>query len=109
MNAKGVFIAQAVRGPVLLITIGTLFAMHQAGVLPIERTWPLILIVLGIMKLIERMVVPQFPYGQQPYAQPPYGQPPYGQPPYGQPYTPPAGQPGHAPPPPPPAPERPRQ
>jgi cell wall-active antibiotic response 4TMS protein YvqF len=86
VNAKGFFLAQAVRGPIMLITIGALFAMHQAGILSFARTWPLILIVLGVMKLIERMAAPRLPYpppyGQPPYSQPPYGQPPYGQPPY---------------------------
>jgi hypothetical protein len=47
---------QAIRGPVLLITLGVLFAIHQAGVLSFARTWPLILIVIGLMKLLERMV-----------------------------------------------------
>ena len=89
MNNRGFFLAQAIRGPIMLITIGALFAMHQAGVLTFERTWPLILIVLGIMKLIERMAAPRVPFGQPPYAQPQYGQPPYGQPPYGQPPYPP--------------------
>jgi hypothetical protein len=46
--------AQAIRGPILLITVGILFAIHQAGVLPFSRTWPLVLIVVGVMKLIER-------------------------------------------------------
>jgi hypothetical protein len=60
--------AQAIRGPILLITVGILFAIHQAGVLPFSRTWPLVLIVVGVMKLIERMFVQQ----QQP---PPPGGP----------------------------------
>jgi len=81
VNGRGFFIAQAVRGPVMMITIGVLFAMHQAGVLSFSRTWPLILIVLGIMKLIERMVAPRVIYNQPPYPQAPYGQPPYPPPP----------------------------
>jgi hypothetical protein len=48
---------QAIRGPILLITLGVLFAIHQAGVLSFARTWPLILIVIGLMKLAERMVM----------------------------------------------------
>jgi len=43
----------------MLITVGVLFAIHQAGVLSFSRSWPLILIVVGIMKLIERMYTPQ--------------------------------------------------
>jgi Domain of unknown function (DUF5668) len=62
MNNRTAQFAQAVRGPVLLITVGTLFAIHQAGILPFFRTWPLILIVVGVMKLLERLyVAPQPP------------------------------------------------
>jgi uncharacterized membrane protein len=59
MNSRRALFAQAVRGPILLITIGVLFAMHQAGVLHFSRTWPLIIIVIGVLKLIERMAMPQ--------------------------------------------------
>lgn len=85
MNVRAHLVAQAVRGPILLITIGILFAMHQAGVASFARTWPLILIVLGVMKLIERMVMPPGP------PIPPYMPPPYTDP-YGpQPPSPPGG------------------
>lgn len=56
-NRKALFI-QAIRGPILLITIGILFALHQDGGIPIYRTWPLIIIVIGLMKLMERTVTP---------------------------------------------------
>jgi uncharacterized membrane protein len=59
MNSRQALFAQAIRGPILLITIGVLFAMHQAGVLHFSRTWPLIIIVIGVLKLIERMAMPQ--------------------------------------------------
>ena len=58
MNSKTALFAQAIRGPILLITIGILFAIHQAGGLPIYRSWPLIIIVIGVMKLIERTAAP---------------------------------------------------
>jgi hypothetical protein len=58
VNNRRALFAQAIRGPILLITIGILFALHQAGVLPIYRSWPLILIVIGLMKLLERTVAP---------------------------------------------------
>ncbi len=57
---RGALFLQAIRGPILLITIGTLFAIHQAGVLSFSRTWPLIIIVVGLMKLFERMAMRQF-------------------------------------------------
>lgn len=58
MNNRTALFAQAIRGPILLITIGILFAIHQAGGIPISRTWPLIIIVVGVMKLIERTAAP---------------------------------------------------
>jgi Domain of unknown function (DUF5668) len=61
MNSRRALFAQAIRGPILLITIGVLFAMHEAGVLHFSRTWPLIIIVIGVLKLIERMAMPQRP------------------------------------------------
>jgi Domain of unknown function (DUF5668) len=62
MNSKAALYAQAIRGPVVLIVIGVLFAVHQAGVLPFSRTWPLLIIVLGVMKLIERWNAPRPPF-----------------------------------------------
>ena len=81
--SRTVFILQAARGPILLITIGVLFAMHEAGLLQFSRTWPLILIVLGVVKLLERLAMPQQVYTPPP---PPQGPPP----PYGQQQYPPA-------------------
>jgi Domain of unknown function (DUF5668) len=55
MNNRLALFAQAIRGPVLLITVGVLFAIQQAGFLPFSRTWPLLVIVVGVVKLVERM------------------------------------------------------
>ena len=54
MNTRRAVFLQSIRGPILLITLGILFAIHQAGVLSFSRTWPLLIIVIGIMKLLER-------------------------------------------------------
>ena len=62
MNNRGVLYAQAIRGPILLITVGILFAVQQTNMLPLSRTWPLIIIVIGVMKLIERLALPRRPY-----------------------------------------------
>ena len=35
MNSRAALFAQAVRGPILMITVGILFAVHQAGLLPV--------------------------------------------------------------------------
>ena len=45
---------QAMRGPVLLMTVGALFAWDHYGNASFWRTWPAILIIVGIMKLAER-------------------------------------------------------
>jgi hypothetical protein len=58
MNARTALYIQAIRGPVLLVTAGVLFAIHQAGVLSFSRTWPLLVIVIGVMKLLERAWAP---------------------------------------------------
>jgi len=44
----------AIRGPILLITLGALLAMDQFGAYSFGRTWPVLLIVFGIFKLAER-------------------------------------------------------
>ncbi len=54
MNLRTAAYIQAIRGPVLLVTIGVLFAIHQAGGLSFSRTWPLLIIVIGVMLLLER-------------------------------------------------------
>jgi hypothetical protein len=56
VNVRLALFVQAIRGPIVLITLGILFAIHQAGILSFAQTWPLILIVVGFMKLMERLV-----------------------------------------------------
>lgn len=60
MNGANLFCA--IRGPILLITVGTLFALDHVGMLSFERTWPLLIIVFGILKLLERVGGPQGGY-----------------------------------------------
>ena len=78
---------RSVRGPIILITIGVLFAIDHSGGIPFERTWPAVIIMIGLMKLLERAVAtpfaappaypsgpswtPQYPAGYQPPPQPP--------------------------------------
>jgi hypothetical protein len=52
MNDR-VGLLRAIRGPVLLITLGTLFAIDHFGQYSIWRTWPVLIIVLGLLKLVE--------------------------------------------------------
>ena len=44
----------AVRGPIMLITLGVLLSIDQFGAVSFGRTWPVLLIVFGIFKLMER-------------------------------------------------------
>ena len=98
MISRGAMFAQAARGPVLMITLGVLFALQQAGVLPFSRSWPLLIIAIGVMKLLERMWAGPTAYGPPvagggaypppnypPGNQPPSSYPPAGVPPQGRP------------------------
>ena len=67
MNGRRALYLQSIRGPVVLITVGVLFAIHQAGILSFGRTWPLLFIIIGVMKLLERA------FGPAGTLQPPYG------------------------------------
>jgi uncharacterized protein YaaW (UPF0174 family) len=44
----------AVRGPIMLITLGVLLAIDHFGTMSFGRTWPVLLIVFGLFKLAER-------------------------------------------------------
>lgn len=93
--------AHGYMGPAVLITLGVLFLLAQVTSnywLNFDRTWPALLIVIGLVSFLRHSapmnghvpreygaVPPQNTgYGQAPYGQPQYGQPPYAQPPYGQ-------------------------
>ncbi len=53
---NGASFIQAARGPVLLITLGALLAIHQNTAWGFEQTFPVLIIVFGVMKLLERVV-----------------------------------------------------
>lgn len=44
----------AIRGPVILITIGVLFAIDYSAGIPFGKTWPVLLIVVGGLHLFGR-------------------------------------------------------
>ena len=54
---KGATFLQAARGPVLLMTLGVLLAIHQNTSWGFEQTFPVLIIVFGIMKLLERAAI----------------------------------------------------
>ncbi len=45
---------RAVRGPVMLITLGVLLSVDHFGPIGFSRTWPVLLIVYGLFRLLER-------------------------------------------------------
>jgi len=60
MNGNSYSLVQAVRGPVMLIALGTLVAMDYFGVdgFTFGRTWPILIIIFGAFKLMEKVVMP---------------------------------------------------
>jgi hypothetical protein len=81
---------RAIRGPVTLITVGVLFAFNNFTSYSFDKTWPVLLIVFGLLSLLKRGMEPAPPplppgpvfpppqYGypaQGSYAQSTYAQP----------------------------------
>ena len=71
MNVNSAAVWSAIRGPILLITLGTLLAVDHFGPYAFWRTWPVLIIVFGLLKLLERIasrpaVRPGVPGGFQP-------------------------------------------
>ncbi len=51
----GANLLQAIRGPVLLVTLGLLMAADQLDRMSFSRTWPVLLILFGLFKLAEHL------------------------------------------------------
>jgi len=51
----------AIRGPITLITIGSLFVLNNFTGIGFEKTWPVLLIVFGLLSLLRRSVAPPAP------------------------------------------------
>jgi hypothetical protein len=45
---------RAIRGPILLITVGILFALNNLTPYGFDKTWPVLLIVAGGLSLLPR-------------------------------------------------------
>lgn len=59
MNALSYDLIRAIRGPIMLITLGVLVLIDYFGHISFaRRTWPVLLIVFGLMKLLEKAVPP---------------------------------------------------
>jgi hypothetical protein len=65
----------SIRGPVTLITVGALFALNNFTPYGFHQTWPVLLIVFGLLSLLRRAA----PAGPAPF--PPGPVPPYQAPP----------------------------
>ncbi len=57
MRVTSVELIRAVRGPLLLIVLGLLFVAqyNSGGLYPFYKTWPVLLIVYGLLKLLEHL------------------------------------------------------
>jgi len=79
VNVSAWELLRAVRGPVLLIAFGTVMALNHTDIIGFERTWPVLIIIYGIFKLLERMVTrpapPSWPQAGYPAAYQPYPPP----------------------------------
>ncbi len=77
MNANNRPLICALRGPVTLITVGALFALNNFTPYGFSQTWPVLLIVFGLLSLLRRGTERQVPVAPpdspafQPYAYPP--------------------------------------
>jgi|YNPBryunderm2012_1023409.scaffolds.fasta_scaffold00687_8 hypothetical protein len=54
---------RAIRGPLMLMTLGALFLWDHLGTQPFSRTFPILLIVYGVLKLLERTAGGDQPHG----------------------------------------------
>jgi hypothetical protein len=57
-SANSSVLISAIRGPILLITLGTLVALDYFAGYRFSRTWPILIIVFGVLKLLERLAAP---------------------------------------------------
>lgn len=71
MTGRAWELIRAVRGPILLMTFGGLMALNHTDKAGFERTWPVLIIVYGLCKLMERMAPRPIPPPWPPPGAPP--------------------------------------
>jgi len=74
MNGSDASLVRAIRGPLTLITVGVLFALNNFTPYQFHQTWPVLLIVFGMLSLLRRGIEPPRQYPGT--AAPPYSYPP---------------------------------
>lgn len=52
MNDQSQYLMRAVTGPIILITVGVLFTVDRFTSFSFGQTWPILLIVIGLLKLL---------------------------------------------------------
>jgi hypothetical protein len=52
--SQGLHSVRALRGAIVLMTLSVLFAFQSADIVRLNRTWPVLLIVLGVLLIAER-------------------------------------------------------
>ncbi len=55
MSNSSYALVRAVRGPLLLITVGLLFVADYFASFPFYRSWPVLLIVAGVVVLVSAL------------------------------------------------------
>lgn len=71
MRDNDTSLVRALRGPVTLITVGVLFALNNFTQYRFQQTWPVLLIVFGLLSLVRRGLEPVPPPPGPGYAPPP--------------------------------------
>jgi hypothetical protein len=59
MNTGTAALMGALRGPLMLMTLGGLLTAHRFTDVTFGKTWPVLLIVFGLMKLLQRVIGPE--------------------------------------------------
>jgi hypothetical protein len=75
MNGKGNYATmRAIRGPIMVITVGVLFALNNFTPYSFGETWPVLIIVAGLVSLLGRGAAPPPQPPPPPYStyHPPY-------------------------------------
>jgi hypothetical protein len=60
MNGTNPSLMRAIRGPVTLIVVGVLFALDHFTAYSFQQTWPVMLIVFGVLTMFGREARPRY-------------------------------------------------